>query len=225
MYEQACGEDILILFNSGGWGWNPVENADGWKTIVDGIKAEVKVRGYRALVLNYERTKRGLRGYIKEFAEEVGRYPRKAQELARKVEFLTKHLPELRVILAGESTGTVITDKAMSLLQDNPQVYSIQTGTPFWHKSVASARKLVMVNNGAVLDTFSHGKIWAIIWATIKGVFGNLSIGEKRGTVLLWLKAPGHDYSWQYPRIRLEITKFLQSHFHEKNKKPVTGEL
>jgi len=65
----------------------------------------------------------------------------------------------IRVIVAGESTGTVVADGAMSILRDNPRVYSIQTGTPFWHRPLSLDRTLLMNSNGKTIDTFSHGNI------------------------------------------------------------------
>ena len=59
------------------------------------------------------------------------------------MDFLTSYLPDLRVIISGESNGSVVADDAMGILKDNPQVYSIQTGPPFWHKSTESERALV----------------------------------------------------------------------------------
>ena len=85
---------------------------------------------------------------MKEFFEAATHYPHKAKDLAERVEFLTDHLPDLKVIIAGESTGTVISDKTMGILKDEPRVYSIQTGTPFWHKPVDLDRTLLMNSNG-----------------------------------------------------------------------------
>jgi hypothetical protein len=216
MYVEARDMDILILFNSGGWGWNHIDRATGWKSIIEGIKSEVKTLGYGSLVLNYQRTSKGVIEYTREFSEELACYPKKARELVKKVEFLTSHLPGLRIILAGESTGTIITDKAMGMLQHNTRVYSIQTGNPFWYKPVSVARTLIMNSNGTDIDTFSYGKILSIVWANVKRWFIFLSSKEKPGTVLTWLRAPGHDYSWQYPGVQSEVINFLQANFQAK---------
>jgi hypothetical protein len=133
------------------------------------------------------------------------------------VEFLTDHISNLKVIVAGESTGTVITDKTMGFLVDNPRVYSIQTGNPFWHKPSALDRTLLMNSNGKNVDTFSYGNVSAVIWATVKGWFGLLSPEDNPGTILSWLRAPGHDYSWQYPGVASEVVKFLEENFGVKN--------
>jgi hypothetical protein len=212
-YMEARDRDVVVVFNSGGWGWNLLDETPGWASIIDGIKSELDSFGYRSLVLSYQRTSKGLRGCIREFIEVLSHSPSKARELAQRVEFLTSHFPNLKVIVAGESTGTVVTDSTMNILRDNPHVYSIQTGTPFWHNTASSDRTLLMNSNGKTIDTFSYGKVTAMLWATVKGWFGLLEPEENPGTILSWLRAPGHDYSWQYPGVCSEVTKFLEKNF------------
>jgi hypothetical protein len=145
-------------------------------------------------------------------------YPNKVKDLVLRVEFLTDHLPNLKVIVAGESTGTVITDEAMVRLQNKPQVYSIQTGMPFWHKpSVSDDRILLVNNNGIGDDTFSYGNVPSMLWTSVKGWFGLTKESDVPGNILKWLRAPGHDYSWQYPGVYDAIVDFLQRNFGQGN--------
>jgi len=216
-YLEARNRDVIVLFNSGGWGWNLTRDTPGWASILEGIRTQLENLGYNPLVLTYRRTSRGIRGCIKEFFEAASRYPRKARDQAEQVGFLTNHIPHLKVIIAGESTGTVISDRTMGFLKDEPRIYSIQTGTPFWHKPVALDRTLLMNSNGRGIDTFSRGNIPAMVWATVKSWFGLSSPDENPGDILNWLKAPGHDYSWQYPGVCSAVTKFLDNNFGEKD--------
>jgi hypothetical protein len=216
-YIEVKDIDVVVLFNSGGWGWNLTEQTPGWASILDGIKTQLDKLGYQSLVLNYRRTSTGIKGCIKEFLEAATKYPRKAVDFARQVEFLTDHIPDLKIIVAGESTGTVISDKAMDILKDKPQVYSIQTGTPFWYKPVPMDRTLLMNSNGRGIDTFSYGNVPAMIWATVKGWLGMTSPDDNPGDILSWLKAPGHDYSWQYPGVCTAVVDFLDKNFGEKD--------
>lgn len=211
-YTEAKDKDFVIVFNSGGWGWNITQNS-GWGSILDGIKSQLGSQGYQTLVLNYRRTSSGVTGLIREFFEAATSYPKKSRDLALRIQFLTDNFPNLRVIIAGESTGTVISDKAMAILKNDPQVYSIQTGTPFWHKPTTLDRTLLMNTNGATIDTFSYGDIPAVVWATVKSWFGVSSPNEKPGNILFWVKAPGHDYSWQYPGVYNEVVKFIKKNF------------
>jgi hypothetical protein len=215
-YVAARQSDVVIFFNAGGWGWDTIEDTPGWASILNGIRTQLDSLGYSSFVLNYQRTSPGLKGSIKEFFEATAGYPRKAQDLARRVAFLTDHLPDLKVIIAGESTGTVISDKTMDILDYNPNIYSIQTGTPFWYRPVEMDRKLLMNSNGSGIDTFSYGNLPAMIWATFLGWFGLSPPEENPGDILSWLRAPGHDYSWQYPGVSSAVINFLETNFTEK---------
>ncbi|OGO01608.1 MAG: hypothetical protein A2Y90_00875 [Chloroflexi bacterium RBG_13_52_12] len=216
-YVEARDKDVVVFFNSGGMGWNLTKDTPGWESILNGIKTQLEKQGYNPLVLNYRRTSSGILGCIKEFFEAANRYPHKAQDLADRVKFLVDNLPDLKVIIAGESTGTVISDKTMIILEDNQSVYSIQTGTPFWHKPVILERTLLMNSNGRGIDTFSYGNIPAMIWATVRGWLGLSSPDENPGNILSWLKAPGHDYSWQYPGVCSAVMDFLEGNFGAKD--------
>jgi hypothetical protein len=209
-YLAALGKDIVIFFNSGGMGWNLTKDTPGWASILEGIKAHLVKLGYHPLMLNYRRTGDRLRDSIREFFEAARRYPNKTKDLARRILFLMENFPGLKVIIAGESTGTVISEKTMRFYKDNKNVYSIQTGIPFWHTPVVNERTLSMNDNGVCLDTFHYGQVRAIFRATAKSWFG-LKIYP--GTILSWLKAPGHDYSWQYPGVSSVVTRFLDENF------------
>jgi len=213
-YVEAKGKDFVVIFNSGGWGWSFLENSPGWYSISNGIKSELENLGYASLMLDYQRTGETLRGVIDEFVEVITDYPSKAENLAHRVEFLTAHIPDLKVIVTGESNGTVISDSAMNILRDNPQVYSIQTGPPFWHQNVMWDRTLVLNYNGITPDSFSQGDIPAILWASLKALVGLSSPEEEDpGRILYFFRAPGHDYCWQYPGVYSQISNFLEQNF------------
>jgi hypothetical protein len=216
-YLAALNADIVIFFNSGGMGWNVIHNTPGWEQILNGITTELQELGYRPLVLNYSRTSRSFWGNIKEVIESATRYPMKVIGMEKRVAFLNDHLPNLKFIIAGESTGSVITEEAMAYFRDNPNIYSIQTGCPFWYKTTEQARTLRLSGNGYGVDAFSYGNIPAMIWSTAKGWVGLASPEENAGNVLKSLRAPGHDYTWNYDYIRNTITGFLEENFPKKN--------
>lgn len=210
-YLGAKDKDFVIIFNPGGWGWNLLEASPEWYSISTGIQSELASLGYTSLLLNYQRTVDTLKGRFDELMSMVSRYPAQARDLASRVDFLTKHIPDLRVIIAGESTGTVIADSAMSILVDNPQVYSIQTGPPFWQKNKVLHRTLVLRDSGIIPDAFSRGDFLTIIRANLEALFG-ISQAE-RGQILIYIGSPGHEYWWQQPGVCSQITNFLQQNF------------
>ncbi len=215
-YLDAKGKDFVVVFNSGGWGWNLLEDSPGWHSIINGIESELHGLGYSSLVMDYRRTEETFRGVIDEVVEMLTLYPSKAENLARRIEFLTNHLPEVRIIVAGESDGTIISDSTMNILQNNPQVYSIQTGPPFWHTPLELERTLVLDNNGMHPDSFSRGDITVILWASLKDLLGIPQPPEQAGRILDYVRAPGHDYSWYHPVVYSEIRTFLQNNFGAK---------
>ncbi len=213
VYSEANDKDFVMLFNSGGWGRNLVETSPGWCSIFNGIKSDLAGSGYTLLSLDHLRTADSLLGRLNEFVEMITGYPSKAEDLAYRVEFLTSHIPDLRVIIAGESTGTVISDRVMSVLKDNPQVYSIQTGPPFWHQNTMLDRTLIMTDNGIIPDSFSRGDFLTIIRANLKAIFGLSQPKDSSGRVLHYVGAPGHDYRWQSPGVCSPVINFLDDNF------------
>ena len=207
IYLAAKDKDVIIIFNSGGFGWTPIVEAPDKQEFFKGIEFKVNALGYSSLLLNHFRTEKTLNGYLSEFMAEVGFYPSKAVDLATRVEFLTKHIPGIKVILAGESNGTGICERVMQILQENTQVYSIQLGPPFWSKGLLSDRSLVLRSNGKIPDTFSHGDLITIIHANIETLFGISQ--DNPGNILFYIGAPGHDYSWEYEEVRSQVIKYL----------------
>ncbi len=216
-YIAAGDKDIVIFFNSGGMGWNAVSNTPGWESILNGITSELTALGYKPLVLNYCRTGRDFWGNIKEVIEAATRYPKKVVGMEKYVEFLVDHLPDVKFIIAAESTGSVIAEQAMGNFRNNPNVYSIQTGCPFWYKTAEQARTVRVNSNGFGNDAFSHGNVPSMVWSTFKSWFGLSSPEENAGNILKSLRAPGHDYSWKYDSISSSISEFLVDNFSKEN--------
>ncbi len=210
-YLEAKDEDFVIIFNPGGWGWNLLEASPEWYSIITGIQSELARLGYTSLLLNYQRTVDTLSGRFDELMSMTSLYPSQANDLANRIDFLTKHITDLRVIIIGESTGTVIADSVMSILVDNPQIYSIQTGPPFWHRNKVLDRTLVLRSSGIIPDAFSQGDFLTIICANLEALFG-ISQAEP-GKILIYIGSPGHEYWWQYPGVYSQITSFLQQNF------------
>ncbi len=157
-YLQARDKDFILVFNPGGWGTTSRGDAPGWESILNGIRSELDIAGYRSIALDYQRTTASARGRWTEFVEILSGYPSKSRGLAQRVEFLTDNIPQARIIMAGESNGTVISDYAMSLLKNNERVYSILTGTPFWHQPLTEERTLRLNNNGIRPDSLNRGQ-------------------------------------------------------------------
>lgn len=211
-YESSADKDLMIIFNPGGWGVKTLNDSSDWLSIMNGILSELRKAGYKPVVLNFLRTTDNIGGQMHEIEEVVSGDSSKANDLAKRVEFLTQHNQKLKVILAGESTGTMICDSTMNLLKDNMRVYSIQTGLPFWQKNTIRERTIVVNDNGLVPDAFSKGDLFTVIKSNILMLLGDKQ-AEDEGKILNIFSAPGHEYWWDNPKVYTQIGWFLESNF------------
>lgn len=215
-YLEAKDKDFVVIFNPGGWGWSLLEASPQWHSIFDGMESVLDDKGYTSLWLSYQRTADNLLGRLNEFVALITDYSAETQDLVSRVEFLTENVPDLRVIITGESNGAIITDSVMNILEDNPQVYSIQTGPPFWYETAMLDRTLVLTDNGIIPDSFNQGDFITMIWGNIRALFGISQPRDDAGNILYYVRAPGHDYQWRYPGVGSEITNFLEENFAVK---------
>ena len=206
-YLAAADKDFVVIFNPGGWGWDPLSEIPGWESIMNGISGTLGGYGYNSILLDYKRTRHGFDGVVGETEVLLNVQPAKAQELAARVSFLTDNIPGLRVILTGESNGATMADDTLRLLEDNPRVFAIETGPPVWHPSLRFSRSLIIRNNGEQADTFSNGDIPTIIRANAESAFGVYQGAQ--GNILLYIGAPGHYYSWDYAAVRSQVGNFV----------------
>jgi hypothetical protein len=212
-YLESRDKDFLIIFNAGGWGTSGIERAYDWQSVLNGIESNLRKSGYKVSSLNYRRTNTSFLGKVNELKEIVTGYVSKARELAGRVQFLTQQNRDLKIILAGESNGTMICDSAMNILRDNNQVYSIQTGVPFWQRNTIEKRTVMVNHNGLTPDSFSRGDLFTILISNIKAVLRG-EVPPDVGTTLGVVSAPGHKYSWDYPGVCSQIENFLEKNFN-----------
>lgn len=210
LYLEAEGKDVVMVFNPGGWGTKSLTDSPGWQSIADGIAAKLEAMGYDLLTLDYHRTEENLLGIMNEISQMAGKYGDKAQEMALRMDFLTRHRPSVTVVLAAESNGLIISDQVMLRLRDNCRVSSIGTGPPFWYRCQAEERVLILNSNGREPDTFSRGNFAAMIRANLGALLGVNESIPSEGDVFNIVLAPGHHYNWQYPQVADSISAFLE---------------
>jgi len=211
LYAVSKDKDIVLFFNPGGFGWKEFSGTAEGMSFMGGISAELDKIGLDYLFFNHKRTSKTFNSAISEFMVAAGIYPSKADDLAARVEFLTSHIPGLKVVLIGVSNGTLPCDGVMDMLADNPDVYSIQFGPPFWNDARTDSRSLVLRSNGVIPDSFSQGDIFTILRANMEAVYG--ANQQYPGDILFYIGAPGHDYNWEYGAVRSQVTDFLWDNF------------
>jgi hypothetical protein len=207
-YQAAQDKDMVVFFNTGGLGWDAINETEEGQGFIDGIGAELASLGKNPLLLNYKRTAGTINGGVSEFLLAAGFYPTKSEDLAARVKFLTDHIPGIKVILAGLSNGTLICDGVMKILKDNRRLFSIQMGPPFWNDAASTERTLVLRGNGIIPDSFSQVDLITILRANIEAFFGQSQ--QHPGDILIYIGAPGHDYRWHYAEVQGRIIDFLR---------------
>jgi len=212
--EEAEGKDVVLIWNSGGWGRKPLEDDPDWVEIFSGIESELGDMGYSTVTLSYIRSENNLRGLLREIMGSLIHFPSRAEELADEVDLLTESNSDCKVILLATSNGAIFVNEVMKHLEDNPRVYSIQTSRLFWYRASTAQRSLLINDNGETNDVLSSGNIWSIIRenalrfpTTEKPPGGSVMLGNR------YLEAPGHEYMWDLPEVRAEIISFLHTNF------------
>ncbi|HEX75597.1 MAG TPA: hypothetical protein G4O12_03325 [Dehalococcoidia bacterium] len=228
IYYEVKDSDFAIFCSSGGWGKEPLTADPQGQSWLDGIGAKLTHLGYKYCTVDYVRTTNGLGEHLFEFEELLAHYPSKAKELAAKVDFLTRQIGDLKIILAGQSNGAAFANEVARCLGDNPGVYSIQVGCPFWYQAPKASQSLVIYHNGLMVDALTNRDIMTLFRANHMKLFiinqapsftplGRLVTGAclvfGLYDVNLGLEAPGHEYMWEYPGVGPVIEAFLVENF------------
>jgi hypothetical protein len=209
LYQATLGQQALLVFSPGGWGTKSVEHSAGWDSIVRGLDEVLRPTGLDWMVLNYRRTPHKWYAKIDEAFAQLRKYPRKAPDLARRLDFLTAHHPGLTVFLASESNGTMFNDRVMLMLNNQERVYNIATGPPFYYTMRHLEHTLVLNDNGEVPDAFSQGHVGTILRSNFTALFRLDGQDRPRGDVMGRIRAPGHYYGWDRPKVAADITGFV----------------
>lgn len=209
----ASDSDVVIIFNSGGWGNTPLEKAEDFAPIIEGIQATLEEWGYHSLVIPYLRTENTLSGKITGAKDFLSSFNFSSEILAKDLEFLTKNLPDKKIILAGLSAGGALVDETMERISGGTRnsVYAITAGIPFWEETLDSENILQLNNNGG--DSLAAGDIKSLIFSLIKAPFKWISskIEGKNLPFSQAFQASGHQYFWDSPEVGSQIVSFLEN--------------
>jgi hypothetical protein len=100
-------------------------------------------------------------------------------------------------------------DRVMLHLKHGQNVYNIATGPPFYYQMRHHGRTLILDDNGEVPDSFSQGDFGTILRSNLSAIFrldrGNRPLGDVMGNI----RAPGHYYGWEQPKVAADITRFM----------------
>jgi len=207
----AQNADVIIIFNSGGWGDTPFEEAKDFAPIIERIQATLNEWGYNSVVIPYTRTKNDFLGKIAGARDFLNSFKSSSEALAEKVEFLNKNLPDKKIIIAGLSAGGALADETLEKVSRETRVYAIAAGVPFWHDNFESKNILLLDNNGK--DSLAKGDTKSLISALVKAPFKWVlsKIDGENLTFSQSFQAPGHEYLWDSPEVSSQIVTFLEN--------------
>jgi len=218
---QAQDKDFLLIHNPGGRGSTYLEHCLQWeRSIVEGVSDTIERLGYSWLLTQHFRSGSGWRERIR-FVKELFRLSAdKVNVLAAELEFIIRHLSSIKIILIGGSQGAAFGNAVMQRLHGLCQVYSIELGIPFLHRSrrVVTERTLAIDGNGLMPDAMMEWDIATIVKVSSAAPFRWIKyrLQGKRVKFTYCINVPGHDYNWDYPEVRQQIGHFLNTNFGTK---------
>jgi hypothetical protein len=213
LLDAAANTDVIIIFNSGGWGNTAIAAAPDFAPILAGIQDTLASRGFSSKVVPFVRTQRGLTGKIEDIKDYLTSLKYSSAMLAAEVDYLLENAPGKKVIIAGLSNGAGLTEKAMQKLGDKPGIYAISAGIPKFYHSYTSDSILNLDNGGK--DTLSSGKYWSVVGAIVRApyVYVRAKFRHENLKFALSIEIPGHLYPWASPEVGPPIVGFIDAHF------------
>lgn len=212
IFNSKSQEDVIIIFNSGGWGNTPPEKAEDLTPIIRGIEKTLADRGYESIVVPYERTKNSFLGRIEGAKELFNFFQKQSKELAQGVEFFLENNPGKKIIIVGLSNGATFVDETMQKIDEfQNSVLAIEIGAPFWQRPFNSDNILRLDNENK--DPLVKGEAKVLVASLFKAPIKWLSakISGSGLTLPQALKFPGHKYSWESSEVNPQIASFLEA--------------
>ena len=214
----ACQDkDILLLFNSGGFGYAHINDAAGWSDITQAMKEILRKRGYNTFIISYNRAVSTIYGLANELGACLNQNKKQISEEAAKLYLCLAHNPQLKIILCGESNGGYASYQVLKLLNNSERVFAVITGPPPWNGKIEHPQAYITRTNGVEPDSFSYFKIGTMLKENTMVILRRKKKVEG-GKILNSIGSPGHVYNWKsYPVLQEEIYKFLCKYFKKRN--------
>ncbi len=200
--------DVILIFNSGGWGTVSFEDAMDFNPIINEIKETIEEEGLKVSIVEYYRTKENIIGKLGSLREILRGFPSSSTSFAQTIEDFLKENPEDKVVIAGLSNGAAFADSAIEKIETNRgNVLSIELGTPFWKKKTEGYNALEINNQD---DILANGQIGGLIFSALRAPFIWVSENIKGNRVSFSeaMNISGHNYYWEEHEEK--ITSFIK---------------
>ena len=206
--SAAEDKDVIIIFNSGGWGDTPFEKADDFAPVIKEVQGNLSEWGYDSVVIPYQRTKTGFFGRLAGMKDFLSGFNYSSENLSKTVEFISENMPDKKIVVAGLSSGGGLTSETMEKIpKENRSVFAIAAGAPFFTKH-SNANTLLLTNEGEdILSKDDFKLFFYAVRAPFRWLAMNIS-GE-RISLAQCFDVPGHKYYWSSKEVNSQITSFL----------------
>ena len=137
--------------------------------------------------------------------------------MAAELEFIIRHIDDLKVIMVGVSQGAAFTNSVMQQLTRLQRVYSIELGMffPYLSRRVITERTLALDWNGLVPDAAVRRDLMAGVRASLAAPYrclGHWLVGRPVG-LNSCVNVRGHNYDWGYAYVQRRVVGFLEGNF------------
>lgn len=208
--EAGKTSDVIIIFNSGGYGTVHLEKAYDFQPLIKGIQNTIAEKGHTSAVVPYYRTEDSILGKAAYFKEIIFGFPKESSYLAKKLQDFSKVNPGKKIIITGLSNGAGLVEMTMKKITCCQTDFSaIEFGLPFWIGKQDKTNIIYFNNKGE--DTFSRGNVPILLWAGIKAPFVMVysSVIGKPISFPEAMNVPGHNYLWS--EIEPQVRPFLDA--------------
>jgi hypothetical protein len=207
--KAANESDVIIIFNSGGFGTVHLERAWDFKPIVYGTQGSITNLNYKVSVIPYYRTEESWLGKAAYVKEVLFNFPKESKYLANKLQEFSAAHPDKTILLEGLSNGAAFVTATMEKIKCcNSKILAMEFGPPFWVKQVDNPNILIF-NNGQK-DALSNGRVFDLLYSVGKAplIMIYTKIIGKPISFPEAMNVPGHQYTWQ--EVEPAVSGFLQ---------------
>lgn len=209
-------KDIVIVFNSGGWGYTPFEESEDIAPIIENMQQNLEQWGYSTVIVPYVRVKDDFSGRMAAVRNLLNNFNNSSADLVSKIETVSKAFPDKKIIIAGLSVGGAFATKTYQNISEQAKgsVYAIAIGTPFWADNLEKDNIIQIDNDGK--DSLVSGRISSLFFSLVKSPFKWLKANIQGGGLAFSkaFQAPGHIYYWESPEVGPKIIGFLSDKLH-----------